>query len=202
MSDQTAMPPASTFDFLPPLHRLLSRLLAQQSSLSIPDGQDGGSISGAAGVLPADPSSTSAPGISITATDIPTSSAPTAAPELGTSAVAQPHAASTLPDPDGRTTYTDLAPLEIQHLASEAARVKVRVHKARQAVAALPDVARPVGAQEEEIAALEARCAALRAVLAGMAARAVPEGAGVARDGRNGAAAIKSEPADVEMAGA
>lgn len=69
-------------------------------------------------------------------------------------------------------TYSDVTPLDIQHLASEAAAVKMRVQKARQAVAGLPDMDRDIEEQQEEIAELEERCEQLREALRGMAGRA------------------------------
>jgi hypothetical protein len=92
------LPPPSTFDVLPDLHKLLKRLLE-------------------------------------------TSPTPT---------TAQPSA-------DG--------PLEIQHVATAATDIKLKIQKAQRAVMSLPDVDRTVEDQQEEIEDLKARIAGLRASL-------------------------------------
>lgn len=121
------LPSPSVFDILPPLHQLLSRLLAQSAGIPIPlaDGQEG--IAPAAGPVSSDP-----------------------------------HA----------LTYKDLQPLDIQQLAQEASRVKIRIQKARQAIMLLSDMERTVAEQTEEILDLEEHCEELRRVLRGMAAQA------------------------------
>lgn len=56
-------------------------------------------------------------------------------------------------------------PLEIQHVATAANDVRLKIQKARRAVLALPDVDRTCEDQEEEIEDLEARIARLKASL-------------------------------------
>jgi hypothetical protein len=56
-------------------------------------------------------------------------------------------------------------PLEIQHVATAANDVRLKIQKARRAVMALPDVDRTCEDQEEEIEYLEARIARLKASL-------------------------------------
>jgi hypothetical protein len=56
-------------------------------------------------------------------------------------------------------------PLEIQHVATAANDVRLKIQKARRAVMALPDVDRTCEDQEEEIEHLEARIARLKASL-------------------------------------
>lgn len=97
-----SIPPPSTFDVLPDLHKLLKRLLE----------------------TPAQPAATPTP--------------------------AQLSA-------DG--------PLEIQHVATAANDIRLKIQKARRAVMALPDVDRTCEDQEEEIEHLEARIARLKASL-------------------------------------
>ncbi|KAF2177871.1 hypothetical protein K469DRAFT_601609 [Zopfia rhizophila CBS 207.26] len=101
-----ALPSPSTFDILPDLHKLLSRLIN-------------------------------------TSTQPP---APTPTPSQ--------------PSGDG--------PLEIQHLATAATELKLKIQKARRAVMALPDIDRTCEDQHEEIEDLEARIARLKRVLRGL----------------------------------
>jgi cell division septum initiation protein DivIVA len=56
-------------------------------------------------------------------------------------------------------------PLEIQHVATAANDVRLKIQKARRAVLALPDIDRTCEDQEEEIEDLEARIARLKASL-------------------------------------
>ena len=97
------LPPPSTFDILPDLHKLLKRLLETSAQ------------------LPA-------------ATPTPT----------------QPTADS---------------PLEIQHVATAANEIRLKLQKARRAVMAAPDMDRTCEDQVDEIEDLEARIARLKASL-------------------------------------
>lgn len=92
------LPPPSTFDVLPDLHKLLKRLLETSPT--------------------------------------PTTSQPAA---------------------DG--------PLEIQHVATAATDIKLKIQKAQRAVMSLPDIDRTIEDQQEEIEDLKARIAGLRASL-------------------------------------
>lgn len=56
-------------------------------------------------------------------------------------------------------------PLEIQHVATAANDIKLKIQKARKAVMALPDIDRTCEDQEDEIEDLEARIARLKASL-------------------------------------
>ena len=105
-SAPAALPPPGTFDVLPDLHRLLSRLISTSAQLP----------------------------------------APTPTPN-------EPHA-------DG--------PLEIQHLATAATAIKLKIAKARRAVMALPDIDRTCEDQQDEIDSLEARIAKQKAALFGL----------------------------------
>lgn len=97
-SGNPSLPPPTTFDVLPDLHKLLKRLL---------------------------------------------DTAPSPAP-------AQANA-------DG--------PLEIQHVATAATDIKLKIQRAQRAVMALPEIDRTCEDQEEEIEDLEARIARLKASL-------------------------------------
>ncbi|KAF2705601.1 hypothetical protein K504DRAFT_506006 [Pleomassaria siparia CBS 279.74] len=59
-------------------------------------------------------------------------------------------------------------PLEIQHLATAATAIKLKISKARRAVMALPDIDRTCEDQQEEIEDLEARIARQKAALQGL----------------------------------
>lgn len=99
---------------------------------------------------------------------------------------AVPSISTSVPTDPNALGYKELQPLEIQHLAQEASRIKIRVQKARQAVKALPDIDRPVEDQEDEIADLEDRCEELKKVLRDMAARAQDAEEVTAQNGTNG----------------
>jgi hypothetical protein len=101
-----ALPPPATFDVLPDLHKLLSRLINTSGQLPAP-------------------------------TPIPNG-----------------------PSDDG--------PLEIQHLATAATALKLKISKARRAVMALPDIDRTCEDQQEEIEYLEARITRQKAALQGL----------------------------------
>jgi hypothetical protein len=67
-------------------------------------------------------------------------------------------------------TSPDAPPsLDPQHLATEASAIKLQLQKARTAVEALGDMERGIEQQEEEIRALEEKCAKQREVLRGLA---------------------------------
>jgi hypothetical protein len=108
-----ALPPPATFDVLPDLHKLLSRLIDTS------------------GQAPA---------------QTPTHNGPSE---------------------DG--------PLEIQHLATAATGLKLKISRARRAVMALPDIDRTCEDQQDEIKYLEARIARQKAALQGLGRQAVEE---------------------------
>lgn len=97
------LPPPSTFDVLPDLHKLLKRLLETSP---------------------------------------------------------QPPAATPTP-----AQLSADGPLEIQHVATAANDIRLKIHKAQRAVMALPDIDRTCEDQEEEIEDLEARIARLKETL-------------------------------------
>ncbi|RYO56672.1 hypothetical protein AA0116_g9029 [Alternaria tenuissima] len=72
------------------------------------------------------------------------------------------------PPPPATPTPAQLAvegPLEIQHVATAANDIRLKIQKARRAVTALPDMDRTCEDQEDEIEDLEARIARLKASL-------------------------------------
>ncbi|KAL5116804.1 hypothetical protein ACEQ8H_005285 [Pleosporales sp. CAS-2024a] len=72
------------------------------------------------------------------------------------------------PPPAATPTPSQLAaegPLEIQHVATAANDIRLKIQRARRAVLALPDVDRTCEDQEQEMADLEARIAQLKTSL-------------------------------------
>jgi len=66
-------------------------------------------------------------------------------------------------------------PLDIQHVATAASDIRVKIQKARRAVMALPDIDRTCEDQEDEIEDLEAKIARLKASLAELGRPVVEE---------------------------
>ncbi|KAI9692787.1 MAG: hypothetical protein M1820_009335 [Bogoriella megaspora] len=79
--------------------------------------------------------------------------------------------AHTNPTDPTQTAYTEQQSLEIQHLASEASALRIKIQKARGVVAGLVDVERGVQEQEGEMRELEERVRMQRAVLRGLVGR-------------------------------
>ncbi|KAK8156457.1 RNA polymerase II transcription mediator complex subunit 9-domain-containing protein [Phyllosticta citrichinensis] len=131
-----ALPSPATFDLLPQLHILLSRLLIPKPAVGGSQQQQGGT-------------STTAPGTSATAA---------AGGGNAHSQQSQGTAPAEHKDPETQ-------PLEIHQLAATASALKVRLQRARQACARLGDVDRSVEEQEDEMQELELRVAKLKAVL-------------------------------------
>ena len=72
----------------------------------------------------------------------------------------QPLAATPIP-----AQLSQDGPLDIQHVATAANEIRLKIHKARRAVLALPEVDRTCEDQQDEIEDLEARIARLKASL-------------------------------------
>ncbi|KAJ8105611.1 hypothetical protein OPT61_g10070 [Boeremia exigua] len=70
----------------------------------------------------------------------------------------------TAPTPAPSQSAAD-GPLEIQHVATAATDIRLKVQRAQRAVLALPEIDRTCEDQEEEIEDLEARIARLKASL-------------------------------------
>ena len=70
-----------------------------------------------------------------------------------------------LPAPPPPAQLAVEGPLEIQHVATAANDIRLKIQKARRAVTALPDMDRTCEDQEDEIEDLEARIARLKASL-------------------------------------
>ncbi|KAF1923630.1 uncharacterized protein M421DRAFT_74965 [Didymella exigua CBS 183.55] len=68
------------------------------------------------------------------------------------------------PDPSSQSAAAD-GPLEIQHVATAATDIRLKIQRAQRAVMSLPEIGRTCADQEEEIEDLEARIARLKASL-------------------------------------
>ncbi|CAG8887804.1 unnamed protein product [Penicillium egyptiacum] len=144
-------PSPQTFEIIPPLHGILSRLLASR-------GQQAGSSDG-----PGDTTGVSG------APQAQTQQAPSNIPNGGhngntTSSHAVPEV-SVL----GSTAHP---PLDVKTLPTETSSVRIRIQKARTVVEGLPDVHRSVNDQQREIAELEDRVRRLRSVISDFGSRA------------------------------
>ncbi len=119
----TAALPPSTFDIIPPLHTLLTRLL-----------------------LPT-----------------PTNASQTTQPQSGIT----PAALSPAPDnsPSVQSQITSTSYLSPKDLSIAASAIKIKIQKARVAVAGLPDVERTIEEQESEIREFDGEVERLRGVL-------------------------------------
>lgn len=146
-------PPPQTFDFIPPLHGVILRLLSPQANGdgAANGGPDQGQhqqqqATSAVGNEPGNPDllaavSSSGPG--------PSSAADITA--LG----------SNLPPA-----------LDVKNLPTEVSSIKIRLQKAQAVVEGLPDVDRTVDEQEKEINDLEDRIARLKSVISDFGTRA------------------------------
>ncbi|KAK7527928.1 RNA polymerase II transcription mediator complex subunit 9-domain-containing protein [Phyllosticta citriasiana] len=140
------LPSPATFDLLPQLHILLSRLLIPKPAVGGTQQQQ--QAAGTSGAT------------SNTATATAAAASGNAQSQGGGAATTTTAAAAADQNKDAETQ-----PLEIHQLAAAASALKVRLQRARQACARLGDVDRSVEEQEDEMRELEARVAKLRAVL-------------------------------------
>ncbi|KAL1967589.1 hypothetical protein VTN77DRAFT_3104 [Rasamsonia byssochlamydoides] len=161
-------PSPQIFDFLPPLHALLQRLLSSAAAAATasttapePAGDAAGAAAASSGPTQAQQQQQqSQQAQSQQVTKAPQQPAPT------TSSAASATADTTLLGPNA------LPPLDIKDLPTAASAVKIRIQKARAVIDSLPDVSRTVEEQEQEIAELEERIGRLRAVIAEFGRRA------------------------------
>ncbi|GKZ23128.1 hypothetical protein AbraIFM66951_000035 [Aspergillus brasiliensis] len=149
-------PSPQTFDIVPPLHGLLSRLLS--------------------------PSTNAAGGVR--ATDDPTGAAAPTGPPSGTPGQpqSQQQAATVTSAGPGGAEISGLGSstspaLDIKDLPTEVSSIKIRIQKAQAVVENLPDVDRSVADQEKEIQELEDRIAKLKSVISDFGQMASPGGA-------------------------
>ncbi|KAL2815531.1 RNA polymerase II transcription mediator complex subunit 9-domain-containing protein [Aspergillus granulosus] len=153
-------PPPQTFDFIPPLHGLILRLLSPQTNHEgVTNGQRAGDESGP-GQGQSQPQPASGVGNENNSTGL-----------LGA-------VSSSAPGPTSATA--DIAalgpnlppPLDIKNLPTEVSSIKIRIQKAQAVVENLPDVDRTVAEQEREIHELEDRIARLKTVISDFGRRA------------------------------
>ncbi|KAJ5211825.1 uncharacterized protein N7498_003471 [Penicillium cinerascens] len=144
-------PPPPTFDIIPPLHGILSRLLLQKAQSN----QTGGAPGDANG----------APGAS---GDAQSQQAPTSNPGGGNNDTGASQSAADIPIHNPKAQGA----LDIKDLPTETSSVKIRIQKARGVVEGLPDVHRSVEEQQKEIDELEDRVARLRSVISDFGSRA------------------------------
>lgn len=175
-------PSPQTFDFLPPLHALLLRLLASAqvtnqaaatASTAAPE-----AASDASGAGPSAAAASSGP--STTPSQAQQQQSQQAQPQQQPDAKAsqQPAPSTTVPTTSSATADTSLLgpnappPLDVKDLPTAASAIKIRIQKARAVIEGLPDVSRTVEEQQQEIDELQDRIGRLRAVIAEFGRRA------------------------------
>ncbi|CAP81230.1 hypothetical protein E8E15_009083 [Penicillium rubens] len=144
-------PSPQTFEIIPPLHGILSRLLASK-------GQQTGSSDG-----PGDTAGVSG------ASQTQTQQAPSNIPDGGHNGNTAPSHAVAEVSVLGSTAHP---PLDVKNLPTETSSVRIRIQKARTVVEGLPDVHRSVDDQQREITELEDRVKRLRSVISDFGSRA------------------------------
>ncbi|KAJ5188783.1 Mediator complex subunit Med9 [Penicillium cf. griseofulvum] len=144
-------PSPQTFEIIPSLHGILSRLLSSK-------GQQPGSSD-----APGD--TTELPGVSQTQTQQASSNTPNGGHNGNNASSHAVPGVSVL----GSSTRP---PLDVKTLPTETSSVRIRIQKARIVVEGLPDVHRSVDDQQREIAELEGRVRRLRSVISDFGSRA------------------------------
>lgn len=142
-------PSPQIFDFLPPLHAILSRLLVPSSSsaptaATAQNQESGNQTSAQTDTQKPNPPPTSTPAAAVGGAASTTTPAP--------------------PAQSGQQQQS--APLDLKELPTATNAIRIRIQKARAVVESLPDVHRSVAEQEEEIRALEERIERLKGVIA------------------------------------
>ncbi|KAL4936926.1 RNA polymerase II transcription mediator complex subunit 9-domain-containing protein [Aspergillus oleicola] len=135
-------PPPQTFDFIPPLHGVLLRLLSPQAN------GEGAANGGNDGVAGPDQSQSQQ--------------------QQSSSAVGNDSNNAGLLGPG----HTSAADLDVKNLPTEVSSIKIRIQKAQAIVESLPDVDRTVAEQENEIHDLEDKITRLKSVIADFGRRA------------------------------
>ncbi|KAL2835014.1 RNA polymerase II transcription mediator complex subunit 9-domain-containing protein [Aspergillus cavernicola] len=153
-------PPPQTFDFIPPLHGLILRLLSPQTTVEGPNGQGSGNDGTGSGQgLSQQQQITSAVGNDNSNVEL--LAAVSSSGPGPTSVAADIALGSSLPPP-----------LDIKNLPTEVSSIKIRIQKAQAVVEGLPDVHRTVAEQDKEIRDLEDRIARLQSVISDFGRRA------------------------------
>ncbi|KAI9370157.1 RNA polymerase II transcription mediator complex subunit 9-domain-containing protein [Aspergillus egyptiacus] len=157
-----AFPPPQTFDFIPPLHGLILRLLSPQSSV---DGASNGQGAGDAAAAGSGPGQSQQQQTTSAVGNENSNAGLLAA--VSTSGPGPSSAAG-----DVTAMGSNLPPLDIKNLPTEVSSIKIRIQKAQAVVEGLPDVHRTVADQEKEIHELEDRIARLKSVISDFGRRA------------------------------
>ncbi|EEA20719.1 hypothetical protein TMatcc_000708 [Talaromyces marneffei ATCC 18224] len=152
-------PPPQTFDFLPPLHALVLRLLSSTNTPTIGAAAAGASQSTIGGNASVGVASQTEAG----SQSQQKQSQPQPKP-----ASQQPLGGAT----DSATPSSNLPPLEAKDLLTAASAIRIRIQKARAVVQGLSDVERTTEEQDDEIEELQERIASLRGVVADFGRRA------------------------------
>ncbi|KAJ5132673.1 hypothetical protein N7448_006831 [Penicillium atrosanguineum] len=152
-SQPVSFPSPTTFEIIPPLHGILSRLLIQKPPSNQP-GDAPGEANGALGASDNAPSQSQ--------------QAPTSIPGGGNNDTGVSQSAADIPILNPKASEH----LDTKDLPTATSSVKIRIQKARGVVEELPDVHRSVEEQENEIQELEDRVARLRAVISDFGSRA------------------------------
>ncbi|KAJ0426300.1 RNA polymerase II transcription mediator complex subunit 9-domain-containing protein [Aspergillus carlsbadensis] len=158
-------PPPQTFDFIPPLHGLILRLLSPQTNgEGATSGQGAGNDESGPGQGQSQPQPTPGVGNDNSSAELlraVSSSAP------------GPTSAAAAAAADIAALGSNLSPiLDIKSLPKEVSSIKIRTQKARAVVEDLPDVDRTVTEQEMEIQELEDRIMRLKSVISDFGRRA------------------------------
>ncbi|KAJ5683943.1 Mediator complex subunit Med9 [Penicillium maclennaniae] len=152
-SQPKPFPSPTTFEIIPPLHGILSRLLIQKP-LSTQPGDATGEANGALGASGDAPSQGQ--------------QAPTSMPGCGINETGVSQAAADVPILNPKAS----GHLDTKDLPTATSSVKIRIQKARGVVEELPDVHRSVEEQENEIEELEDRVTRLRSIISDFGSRA------------------------------
>ncbi|KAL2860771.1 RNA polymerase II mediator complex middle subunit MED9 [Aspergillus lucknowensis] len=149
-------PPPQTFDFVPPLHGLILRLLSPQTNVEgVTNGQ-------------------------ATENDGTSGSAQGQSQQQPASAVGNENGNNDLLGAGPSSTTAEIAalgsglppPLDIKNLPIEVSSIKIRIQKAQAVVDNLPDIHRTVSEQEREIHELEDKVSRLKGVISDFGRRA------------------------------
>ncbi|KAL4908073.1 hypothetical protein BDW74DRAFT_148541 [Aspergillus multicolor] len=147
-------PPPQTFDFIPPLHGVILRLLA-------PNANEAGAANGGNDGTGPDQNQQSTSGVNNGNTNAELLAAVSSSgPGPSTAAEIAALGSNLLP------------PLEVKKLPTEVSSIKIRIQKAQAVVEGLPDVDRTVAEQEKEIEDLEDKITRLKSVISDFGRRA------------------------------
>ncbi|KAL4810088.1 RNA polymerase II transcription mediator complex subunit 9-domain-containing protein [Aspergillus unguis] len=150
-SQAVPFPPPQTFDFIPPLHGVVLRLLSPQSN---GEGAANGANDGVGPDQNQHQQQQSASGVGN---------------ESGSSELL----AGPSNTADIAALGSNLPPaLDVKNLPTEVSSIKIRIQKAQAVVEGLPDVDRTVAEQEKEINDLEDKIARLKSVISDFGRRA------------------------------